>query len=459
MSNRLLAVRRFLMFAIPTAAGAAILAGLIAGRAEPERQHVAERATPVRVIAVPRVMLVSRAIGYGNVIPSESWTAIARVGGEVVEISPNLQTGLIVPKGTRLLKINPIDYELAVVRAEAALHSTEADLVKLDQSEANARALLAIEERSLNLASEDYKRKVALQKKGTISQSALDDAERALNQQRSKVRELSNEIALLPSQRRVAAALRDQRNAELEQAHLDLERTEIVTPFAGRIAEETVAVGQYIAAGQAVVTVDGIAAAEVSTQLTVDQALPLFDPNKIPDMSRLDADTVREMLSSAGLTATVRFTSGRTTFTWPARLSRVENALDPTARTVGFVFRVDRPYRGLKPGKRPPLTRNMFVEVEVVGNTRPGALVVPRTAIRKGHVMIADADNRLARRRVDIVYRQGPLVAVNGGIAEGERVIVSDPVPAIDGMLLDISEDVHGRDALIATATGEGPVQ
>ncbi len=459
MAPPIVILRRFLMFALPTLAGLGVLAGLVATSAEPTRRPAKERAVPVRIIAAPEIALVPRAIGYGNVVPSESWTAIARVSGEVIEKNPNLQKGIIVPAGTTLLKINPIDYELSAVRAEAALHSAEADLIKLDQNEANARALLSIEERSLKLVGEDYKRKQALRKKGTISQSALDEAERGLNQQRSKVRDLRNQIALLPSQRRVAAALRDQRSAELEQSQLDLDRTIIKTPFDGRIASENVAEGQYLAAGQSVVELDGIAAAEVSTQLTVDQALPLFDPDRMPQVGTFDTNTVREMFKAINLNAKVRFTSGRTTFEWPAKLSRVENALDPTSRTVGFVFKVDRPYQDIKLGVQPPLTRNMFVEVEVAGNPRPNTLVVPRTAVRGGKIMVADDDDRLRMRDVTLAYRQGPFVTISNGIAAGDRVVVSDPVPAIEGMLLDITEDAKGLANLVATATGEGAVQ
>ena len=62
--------------------------------------------------------------------------------------------------------------------------------------------------------------------------------------------------------------------------------------------------------------------------------------------------------------------------------------------------------------------------------------VVPRQAIREGRVFIADAENRLRIRPVTVDYVQGDDAILQEGVATGDRVVVTDLVPAIEGMLL-----------------------
>ena len=67
--------------------------------------------------------------------------------------------------------------------------------------------------------------------------------------------------------------------------------------------------------------------------------------------------------------------------------------------------------------------------------------MAPRAALHRGQdggaiVYVAGADDRLERRRVEIGFSQADLVTVKAGLTVGERVVLSDPVPAIEGMLL-----------------------
>ncbi|MBA1333527.1 hypothetical protein QQ73_21640, partial [Candidatus Endoriftia persephone str. Guaymas] len=44
--------------------------------------------------------------------------------------------------------------------------------------------------------------------------------------------------------------------------------------------------------------------------------------------------------------------------------------------------------------------------------------------------------NRLQRQPVQLLYSQGSVSVIKSGIRAGDRVVVSDPVPAVSGMLL-----------------------
>jgi hypothetical protein len=68
-------------------------------------------------------------------------------------------------------------------------------------------------------------------------------------------------------------------------------------------------------------------------------------------------------------------------------------------------------------------------------------LVIPRSAVRAGTVFIADENNRLRRRMVNVLFSQDDISVIDEGIAEGERIVVTDIVPAVDGMLLETQLD------------------
>jgi len=53
-------------------------------------------------------------------------------------------------------------------------------------------------------------------------------------------------------------------------------------------------------------------------------------------------------------------------------------------------------------------------------------------------VYIADADNRLRIRAVEIQLGQDDIVVLQSGVEEGERVVITDLTPVIDGMPLQV---------------------
>jgi len=126
------------------------------------------------------------------------------------------------------------------------------------------------------------------------------------------------------------------------------------------------------------------------------------------------------------------------------------------------IVAVDGPYRKAKPGLRPALVKGMFVEVELRGKDRPNMLIAPRSALHEGRdgatmAYVVDEKARLRRKLVKIKFAQGNFVVIESGLSAGERLVVSDPVPAIDGMKLDVSLDETAEARLRRQATGQTP--
>ncbi|HSR71731.1 MAG TPA: hypothetical protein VLL72_05060, partial [Kiloniellales bacterium] len=258
------------------------------------------------------------------------------------------------------------------------------------------------------------------------------------------------------AQRRVLEADRALRRAELREARLDLERTSIRLPFDARVASVEVEVQEHVTANQRLAVADSIDVAEISAQLAFEQIRPLIGTDV--DLEALDITDFSVAPRRLGLSAEVRLRIGDIVARWDARFDRIAATIDPRTRTAGFFVAVDDPYGKVIPGKRPPLVKNMYVEVELSAPARPDTIVVPRVALRQhvgeAVVPLAGPDDRLVLRPVTPGFVQGDFVVVESGLAAGDRVVVSDLVPAIEGMLLDPSEDEALAKALRAEAAG-----
>jgi multidrug efflux pump subunit AcrA (membrane-fusion protein) len=200
---------------------------------------------------------------------------------------------------------------------------------------------------------------------------------------------------------------------------------------------------------------DGISVAEVTAQVPLDRMWTLLPTGEDvpPDMSK-----VAEILDVRPI---VRLRAGEQTVEWAGRVARVAETVDPQTRTVGVIVAVDDPYTQARPGERPPLTRSMFVEVELRGRAQPGRIVIPREALRRkpggeAIVWVLDTENRLRTRVVNIAFRQGNFAVLASGVEEGERVVLSDLIPAVEGMLVAAVPDEATSVRLIAEASGAG---
>ena len=121
---------------------------------------------------------------------------------------------------------------------------------------------------------------------------------------------------------------------------------------------------------------------------------------------------------------------------------------------VGVVVAVDKPFEKVIPGYKPPLSKGMFVNVVMRARQSMQRVLVPRSAVRGNTVFIADQDDRLRRRAVKILFSQGDISVIEEGVEPGERVVVTDLVPAVDGMLLQVQMDEELNRSLIAHGKG-----
>lgn len=432
--------------------GVGYLAYTVSNSPPPGQVPLVERATHVSVVLAETRTVRPAIRGFGRVEPARAHSAVAQVAGTAIYVNPALHRGEILPEGSVLVRLSPADFNLAIAQSRTAIRTAEARLAELTIAEGNYAASLEIEQQTLGLREQDLARAERLLEAGIAPETSRDTALSAVLAQRQRVQSVESSIALLPTQRAVQAEQITASELSLEQAELNLARTELILPYTARVSLIAVETGDFVRSGITVAELDGIDAAEVEAQINMSSLrtllrLAAYSGGQLP----LDSFAMMDAIRNLDLTATVTLSLGGDTVSWDATLDRLSDTIDPRTGAVGVIVRVDDAYGAAEPGTRPPLTQGMFVEVALTAPALEG-LTIPRTALRDGAVLLADADNRLQRVPVEPRLVQGDIVVVTEGLEAGARVLVSPPNPVIEGMLLV----AHPDDALMQSLAATG---
>lgn len=460
LRDALLRFGRKALIVLPIVVGAVILAIVINWPEGPPEPPLPEATRSLRVIRVPELPVMPRVLGYGTARPGDVWTAVAEVKGRVIEVDSELKSGAILHEGTVVLRIDPTEYDLQIARLQAEVAQINAQQKELAAQEANFAESLEIEQESLKLAERDLKRVEDLRSANAVAEASYDESLRAVLTQRQVVQTLKNSLNVLPSQRDALDAGLLAKEAGLADAWVDGERTVLIAPFDCRLGKVALEVGQYLTTGQVLFEAYGVAVTEVEAQVPIDQVRRLLAPRD--EAVVLSGDPMETIRAIFDVEAIVRMRSGDFDVQWKGRFDRIREELDLQTRTLQVVIAVDKPYEGVIPGKRPPLSPGMFCEVELRGNERPNRIVVPRTSVRDGVVFLVDGVDdkyRLVRRMVEVDFSQGAMSVISKGLTAGEKLVVSDATPAVEGMLVEFEDAPEVVEQLERLAAGEGDLR
>ncbi len=427
----------------PIALGIVLLVVFIKGRSGPEKVAPEELTHAVRSVTLAPRDVTPTAIAYGTVHPSKTWVATAEISGRVAFISPLLKKGEVVPADHELIRIDNADQKLEVARLTAEANALSAQIDTLNLTETNAGKLLALERRSLELANTELTRLEQLAKEGPVSVAEVDAQRRRVLTQEGLVLNHQNSLRLVPSERARLTAQLTATQARVKRAEHDVQRAVLKSPFACRIETVNIELTQAVAPGQVLAAAFDVGVAEVEARIAVEQARHLFRP--------LDREQIAEGLRGGvdwtrfGIEATVRLRLPSNTYTWPGTFARAAASLSATTRSAGMVIAVDKPFQATTERGHPPLVKGMFVEVELRGPVRSNCLVVPRAAIHAGRLYTIGKDSRLVLRPVTVDFAQGDDAILKSGVDAGTRVVTTDLVPAVEGMLLTPHETVGAR--------------
>lgn len=423
-----------MLWLIPAAAiGLGIALWLVMTGPEPARLERDEAAIPVQIVIAETRAIAPVAIGYGFSRPARHWAAVAPVRGTIVATHPDLASGRFIPASTEVLKIDPSEYDLALAEARADLAALETEAAQLEAERENLSSVLALERERLALAEKDLGRTEQLVAQGTAPQARLDEQQRATLAFRRAVQELENTLALLPMQRDRLEAQTERTRVRMARAERDLALTTLEAPFDMRVTDSQVEAFQFVNAGQPLLTGEGIARAEIVAQIPVEAfrrvVAAILGTGTLAPLDRMHA------ADTSGVGAVVRLVG--TDIAWTARVEQVQTGLDPRTRTVQVVLSVDAPYDFAANGL--PLVANMYLAVELTGPPLAPRVLLPDAAVHGERVLVMGPDDRLELRAVAVAFRQRGQTVLSDGVAPGERVVLTDVVPAIAGALLRVA--------------------
>ncbi|MDH3358433.1 MAG: efflux RND transporter periplasmic adaptor subunit [Desulfobacteraceae bacterium] len=322
----------------------------------------------------------------GTVIPAREVVLKSRVSGEIVEIHPEFTEGGFLKKDTRILQIDPQDYELALARKRSTVTDAEYAL-KLE-----------------------------------LGHQAVAKREWELLNQGKAALDMEKELALRqPHLDKVRADL-SAAEAELKAAMLDLERTHITLPFNAMVRSKSVDRGSQVTPQEPLAELVGTDAYRVQASLPVD---------------RLEWIDVPVQTGDHGSKARIIYGRGNEC---SGKVIRLLGDLAAEGRMARILVEVADPL-GLNASNqnRTPLLIGEYVRVKIIGRKLDNVFQIPRTALKdNSSIWIVGENQTLEIRKVRAVWRDADVVLLQDGLKPGERLIVSDLPAPVEGMTVRV---------------------
>lgn len=200
--------------------------------------------------------------------------------------------------------------------------------------------------------------------------------------------------------------------------------TIIRAPFRGLAVVDGLEVGQVVAAGKTMLTLDSADKAEITIGLNSEKLAMLTNDPERPDEDL--ASEVKNNLSQAWVEVAAEGDTRRL----PARLGSKPVAVNPGTGLVEASLVVDNP---ASPGA--------LHQVFISGPPRASQVVIPRQAVHDGEVFVLDGRKRLKKRPVQVKYTLDNYVVVGQGLRPGETLITGDVSALKPGSLLEVRLD------------------
>ena len=441
-----------LLIAMALAVGLALV--LVKNR--PPLEHVAMEmpSRVVEIIHARQVPFRARVVAYGNVKPAITLNSVAELSGEISYLHPNLKAGETIPEGTLVVRIEAEDYELSLKQTQEDLKASRSSLRELDEEQKSTQRSLQLAQENLSVGENELGRLREVYQRNLIAKSTLDAEEQKTIQLRQQVADLQGRLNGYDSRRQSIQARIARAEQEVQNRTTILGRTEIRLPFDARIGTVSVNENEFVSVGTALFEAADLQGVEITAQL------PIASMRKLVSHLQQQSQVVQQFVETGGrindsldLSARVRLVGDLPNAVWEARVLRLSEAIDETRQTIGIVVGVDKPYEKIIPGQRPPLLKGMYTAVELLAPER-SAMVIPRKALHQGRLYLANADDRLEIRAVEVTLGQDDIVVVSAGLEAGERVIITDLTPVIEGMPLQAITSLEAEAELERHALG-----
>ncbi len=387
-----LLLHRVLVFALPPflviglAVGVVLIMGAL--KPDPEEKEDEIKAIPVLTSVAVTDDVTLSVSAQGEVQPRIKINIVPQVGGKISYMSSSFIEGGRFKKGDLLVRIEPDEYRLRVVQAQANV--------------AQAETTLAREKSEANIAAQDW------------AEIGRGEAATALTLREPQMAE--------------AAARLASAKAQLDEAKLYLSRTSLYAPFDGRVTTRAVNQGEFVSVGTRL--------GEVYSVDVMDVRLPMTND----DLARagLSLGFVAGK-NNPGIPVILSANVAGQYAQWQARIVRTDSGFDPATRVLFAYAEVKDPF-GAGASGGIPLAPGIFVTADIQGEALTNMIVIPRAALRgKDQVYVASGDT-LSVKTVAVASSNRQSAIISSGLTAGDQVITSPIRGVADGMKIEMVE-------------------
>ncbi|RJG49439.1 efflux RND transporter periplasmic adaptor subunit [Motilimonas pumila] len=374
---------RFILPLIIVAISVFVAQYLMANKPEAKKRPQAKSAkVQVEVVTLSPQPYQVKVASFGTISPRSQGALVSQVASTVNSLSDSFAVGGFFEQGDVLLTLDQRDFKAAKSIADASL--------------VEAKLALAEEQARAAQAKRDWQR--------------LGKGSKA------------NELVLRKPQLAAAQAAVSSAKAKLEQAKLDLERTVIRAPYAGRVLQKHVDLGQFINSGTQLANIYAVDYVEVRLPLNSSQQAVI----DLPELYR------QGQAEPAQPQVTIAAQFGRDSFHWQGQIVRTEGALDTNSRQLYAIARIDDPY-GVVNQDKPPLKIGQFVDAKITGKTLQNVFVLPRHAVYQSRQVIVFENGTLQRKDVSVRWADDEHFVIDSGLTAGQMLVTTPLGNVISG--------------------------
>ena len=340
----------------------------------------------VEVMTIKSLQYQVELNSFGTVRPRTQSALVAQVSGQIRSISENFRDGGFFEAGEVLVQLDDRDYRADLDIARASL--------------SEAKQILLEEQARADIASEDWNRYKSLPE------------EQRLNSNNTPTALLLRGPQVEAAKARVLSA-----QAQLSKAELAVERSQIVAPYAGRVLNKSVDVGQVVGINNTLANIFAVDFVEIRLPLN-NSDLALID---LPEEFRS---------SQAGLTigeqADVSFSSElNAEKTWNGHVVRTESAIDANSQQLYVVAQIDDPYGLAQSGLSTSLKIGQYVTAKIKGRLLNNAIVIPNSAIYQGAYVYVVEEGILKRNDITIHWQNESDAIITAGLEVGDQLVTT----------------------------------
>jgi len=327
-------------------------------------------------VAVKPLQLIDYPVeidSFGTVKPRTQSMLVAQVSGLIIDINEQFREGGFFEKGDVLLQLDDRDLKAEVKSAQANLLNAEQNLL---EEQARGR-------------------------------QALTDWQRLGNESEPSILVL-RKPQLAAAQAQVLSA-----QAQLERAQLNLERTKIKAPYAGRVLNRSVDLGQVVSNNMQLATIYATDSVEIRLPIK-NKDLPFIN---LPEQYR---DGAKNQRGSA-----VNFTSDLIgEQQWQGQLIRTEGAIDESAQQLYVVAKINDPYKSTSDNQY-PVKIGQYVKAKINGKVASQVLVIPNSAIYQGSYVYVVENGTLQRKNIALAWQNALQGIVSKGLEAGSQLVLT----------------------------------